>query len=144
MKYFAYGSNMDPVRMSFRCKGARAVGTAILPDHRLTFRRWRTWRTGLADVEPAPGERVVGVLWEIDERHERRLDRYEAVDRDLYRKERARVIAAGGHEFDVMIYVATLTGPKRPSKRYLRLLIRGAERNGLPPEYVETLHASRG
>ena len=59
MLYFAYGSNMDPVGMRGRCPGARAVGVARLPAHRLIFVADRP-DAGLAvpSVEQSAGDEV--------------------------------------------------------------------------------------
>jgi gamma-glutamylcyclotransferase (GGCT)/AIG2-like uncharacterized protein YtfP len=138
VKYFAYGSNMDPVRMRIRCPGATSLGPALLRDHRLTFRRWLAWRTGIGHVERAHGESVWGVLWEIDDGHERRLDRYEAVGRGLYTREFVQVEHSGSL-VESLIYLATPEGYKRPSRRYLALLVRGAKHHGLPADYQAAL-----
>ena len=36
--YFAYGSNMEPVRMTRRCLGAYPLGRAVLRNYKLTER----------------------------------------------------------------------------------------------------------
>lgn len=36
--YFAYGSNMEPVRMAWRCPGAYPLGRAVLRNYKLTER----------------------------------------------------------------------------------------------------------
>lgn len=142
MKYFAYGANMDPVGMARRCPTAEVIGPAILRDHALCFRWWRRWRTGVAHVEASEGSMVWGVLWEIGPEDERRLDRYEDLARGLYTKATVTVETAEvPHE--AMAYVATGRIQKRPSRRYLRLLVRGAEAYGAPPAYVEALRAFR-
>ena len=124
--------------MRMRCPGARALGAASLNDYRLVFRRWRAWRTGLADIEPSPGAVVWGVLWDIDEPCARRLDRYEGVHFGLYSKQVVRVEGE-----DAMVYVSSLRAPKRPSQRYLRLILRGAGSNNLPSDYVGELRRAR-
>lgn len=141
MLYFAYGSNMDPDQMAVRCPGAAAQGPARLPDHGLAFARESLlWGGGVATVEPAPGEEVWGVLWEIGEDDEAALDRYEGVDHGAYYKAVVGVDAGEARE-TALIYVCSSKRWKRPSARYLAGLIRGARAHGLPDGYVGRLAA---
>ena len=139
--YFAYGSNMDPVQMAVRCPTSRALGTASLGDHRLTFvRDSPAWGGGVGSIEPAQGEVVWGVLWELAPEDEAALDAYESVEAQVYRKAKAFVETPDG-PVEVMLYVVVDPQPKSPSARYLRALIRGAASFGVPEEYVEQLRA---
>lgn len=142
MRYFAYGSNMDPRQMAGRCPGAIALGVARLDGHRLAF-RWDSpgWGGGVADVEEASGEEVWGVLWELSAAHEATLDRYEGVDADVYRK-RAVLVEQDERVVRAFLYVM-LPGraPKPPSGRYVRALVRGAGAHGLPERYIRTLRS---
>ena len=36
--FFAYGSNMEPVRMAWRCPGVYPLGRAVLRNYKLTER----------------------------------------------------------------------------------------------------------
>lgn len=137
--YFAYGSNMDPVQMARRCPGARALGAALLPGHALTF-TWDSgfWRGGVGHVVPADADEVWGVLWEIDDAHEASLDRYELVAKNVYTKATVTV-RHRDRDVEALIYLATATYWRQPSRRYLRALIRGAEAHELPATYVTRL-----
>ena len=76
--YFAYGSNLEPDQMRARCPGSRVLCRAILPDHVLVFRGFsRDWEGAVATVEPAPGEVVHGVVFEVTPADVESLDRYE-------------------------------------------------------------------
>ena len=76
--YFAYGSNMNPVRMSERCPGATPVGIGILRNYRLTERLY-------ADIDFQEGGEVHGVLYFLNERHLRSLDAREGYPK-VYRR----------------------------------------------------------
>lgn len=76
--YFAYGSNLDDDQMRSRCPSAREVGRAVLGNHALTFGGFsHRWGGAVASVLRAPGGRVEGVLYQIDEGDVRALDRFE-------------------------------------------------------------------
>lgn len=68
--YFAYGSNMNPDRISERIPQARVVGKAYIKGWTLKERLY-------ADIERKIGGRVEGVLYLITESELHRLDAYE-------------------------------------------------------------------
>ena len=72
--YIAYGSNMNFSQMRYRCPNARFVETKILKDVRLVFRRSGG---GYANLEKADGYRTPVVIYEITDKCEKALDRYE-------------------------------------------------------------------
>ena len=77
--YIAYGSNINLEQMAYRCPNSKVVGTRMIPDYELEFR-------GVATIVPKEGAEVPVLLWEIDQRDELSLDRYEGFPR-MYRKE---------------------------------------------------------
>jgi len=68
--YFAYGANLHPGSMQWRCPEAQAQGAFILRDWELRFYSHAT-------IEPRKGSQVAGVLWEITEACEQSLDVFE-------------------------------------------------------------------
>ena len=64
--YFAYGSNMNPARVVARIGETRRAVHGWLEEHRLSFdKASRVEGIAHANVQPAPGERVEGVLYEL-------------------------------------------------------------------------------
>lgn len=150
MRYFAYGSNMDPRQMRVRCPSSRALGRALLEDHALRFTRWSPRRAcGVADVVPSPGDTVWGVVYELDDDDGTRLDGFEGFvpgrDGNGYRRvDRSVLVDGDGHRrVGVMTYEVCERSTDRllPSAAYLRHLLDGAEHWGLPAEYLATLRA---
>ena len=75
MLLFAYGSNLAAEEVA---PEARFLGAAVLPDFRLALtRRSIRWGGGVADVVPAPGERVWGAAYDAPEAALTALDRKE-------------------------------------------------------------------
>ena len=87
--YIAYGSNLNIEQMGFRCPYAVPIGTTVLTDYRLMFRGGMDGNA-VATIEPAKGESVPVLLWEITPRDEEALDRYEGWPR-LYRKSLSKI-----------------------------------------------------
>ena len=80
--YLAYGSNLSLDQMDHRCPDARIVGTAEIKDYRLSYKGSGTGN--YATIEPAEGYYVPVLVWEISERDERNLDRYEGYNEHGY------------------------------------------------------------
>jgi cation transport regulator ChaC len=142
MLYFAYGSNMHPGQMRKRCPGCAFVAAARLKEHRLVFSRvWAPWGGGgVADIQPAAGGVVEGVVWEITEAHREALDKYEEYPTAYTRKD---VVAEtfDGRTLTAFAYVARPVGTYRPSRRYLTQIIEGARAHGLSPGHLAFLEA---
>ena len=73
MLYFAYGSNLHQEQMKRRCSGCKYLKKYILQDYRLTFRS----ELCVADIEYKKGFSVQGALYEITDKDENCLDKYE-------------------------------------------------------------------
>lgn len=122
--YFAYGSNLDPGGMSYRCPTAKPLGPARLDDWRLTFR-------GVADIVPAKGTSVRGALWLVTEADIKSLDRYEGAPH-YYRQDWVTV-DFGGKLVKAMTYI--MVGDHEvglPSPFYLETIATGFRHFGLP------------
>ena len=141
--YFAYGSNMATSQMADRCPGAVSLGAARLPGFRLAFDAWSNRRGGLvADVLPASGSDVWGVLWTVTEHHAEALDRYEGVGRGQYRREHVRVESASGDQVEAFAYVICNPGEEGPTTdAYRALLLEGAREHALPSGWVKAIEA---
>ena len=71
----AFGSNLDEARMAYRCPGAVPVGTTMIKNHRLAFRRSATGFYATLDVDL--GMETPAVVWKLSKANLRRLDGFE-------------------------------------------------------------------
>ena len=140
MLYFAYGYNMQSEHMRQQCPGSRLVAKVRLRDHRLVFSRWwDAWGGGgVADVQPAAGEVVEGVIWDITAADREALDRFEAYPTSYSRKD-VIVETWDGQRLGAFASVARPEGSYRPARDYLTRIIAGAEEQGLSPAYLTFL-----
>lgn len=131
MLYFGYGANTNHRQMAARCPGARFLGQALLPDHRLLFR-------GVADVTEAIGQHVQGALWDVTPEHLSALDRFEGYP-TLYIRTNLRIIPTRLDVPHRAIIYRMQPGyrPSLPSKSYLETLIEGYLDCGLSREQLE-------
>ena len=141
--YFAYGSNLDPRtflgRRRMRPDDAR---TAILAGYRLVFDLpVGSGERGVANLLPEPTASVQGVAYAITSRQAARLDRTEGVPR-AYRRESVALTTHRGAALAAYTLVCPRRVPSRkPSPRYMGLLLRGARHHGLPADYITYLRA---
>ncbi|KAL6410393.1 Gamma-glutamylcyclotransferase-like protein [Ilyonectria robusta] len=90
--YFAYGSNLHLRQMKRRCPGSKFIGCA-----RLSHYRWQINERGYANVVEAEGHWVDGLVYEIDEEDEARLDINEGVSKNAYTKRYMTVLLNRAH-----------------------------------------------
>ena len=112
-----------------RCPDATVYGQAVLDNYDLRFRG-----SGVATVEPKEGACVYGLLWELTDKCEASLDRYEGYPR-LYIKQTLEVRTFDGQRVPVMAYIMNPElhlKPSLPPRDYYLGIKAGYEQNGLP------------
>jgi hypothetical protein len=147
MYHFAYGSNLDPFQMRVRCPDARLIGIARLDGFRVCFpRRSRVRDSAVISIEPAEGESVWGVIYELDVEDLQRLDDREGFiktrDPSLNQRNRitVRVENPEGQSMVAEVYVAVPSAdPGLPSAHYVGFLVGCAAECGLPKSHLVAL-----
>lgn len=142
--YFAYGSNLDRDTFVGR-RGMRPLEAvpASLDGFELVFDLpVGPGERGVANLLDAPGSVVHGVVWAISARQASHLDETEGVHRGYYLRRAVQVTAPDGREIGAFTYQSShgVSG-RKPSRRYLGLLLRGARHHDLPREWIATLRA---
>lgn len=151
MHYFAYGSNMNPARMTREGVRWTTRSAARLDGWRIAFRK----RAGdspvhaYATIEPAPGACVEGVLYLLAAVDDiARLDAFEEVP-NRYRRQTVRVrtgtavdAPAGAEAILAEVYVAqpaACADGLLPESWYIAHMLAASDL--LSPEYVAFLRA---
>jgi hypothetical protein len=139
---FAYGGNMNPgVLIDRRGIEPRESTAGRLEGYRLAFTApGLPWvEPAFANIEPAPGDAVHGVLHRLTTRQLRRLDLFEGGGL-AYRHLDLQVSAYDGRNIRARVYSSIrVSAEKAPSCRYLNILREGARHHGLHPDYVRML-----
>lgn len=149
-RVFAYGSNMhrsDLLR--WHEANRRAVPTifadrpAVLENYSLAWNFYSTGRRGgAANVEPQPGDRVCGLVLEIDDVTLLSLDEKEGYP-DVYDRMVLPVTVHDGTQLSAWVYRVTAThcstGFVPPHRAYLSLLLEAARSYGFDPAYIDIL-----
>jgi cation transport regulator ChaC len=136
--YFAYGSNLCRAIFVER-RGMLPLATrwGWLEGHRLCFNiPIGPGERGVANLGADAAARTCGALYLLKPEEFDRLDGTELVDRGLYRRVAVEVLAEGSERVAAFTYVSSVdVAGRKPSPRYLGLLLDGARELGLPEEW---------
>jgi hypothetical protein len=138
LKYFAYGSNMHPLRLKARTPSCRAFGVAHLTSYKLCFHKrgqdgsgkCNAWFTG------DPTDHIIGVVYTITRQDKPRLDQAEGLGRG-YNETMLRLTIAG-NKHTVFFYVADssyIDNTLKPFTWYKALVMAGCHAHRLPDIY---------
>ncbi len=126
--YFAYGSNMNPARVTARIGATRRVMAGVLRDYSLRFdKASKIAGIAHANVAAVVGERVEGVLFELERPEQiRMMDPFEGYPTD-YERHRLPVTTREG-DIEAWVYIAapgTTAMALQPAREYLEHLLAG-------------------
>lgn len=142
--YFAYGSNMNRAQMRSRAGQIFEEQPVRLENYEMLFNKKARGGSATANIRPAPGRTVFGVLYNIPETAFRNLDRFEGVP-EHYRRIEVNVTDGAGRKIAAQAYIATkVEKGLRPAPHYLQVILDGAGEHGLPAEYIGEIKATAG
>ncbi len=141
MRYFAYGSNMDPRRMKKRGVEFTSREWACLKGWRLEFNKEASSGPGVgyANIVEDKDGVVEGILYEITEEGLYKLDDYEVCP-DHYARIQVGVVLKSGEGVEANTYVAQpdwVSEGLKPTRDYIQHLLAGCDL--LSHEYCERL-----
>jgi gamma-glutamylcyclotransferase len=139
--YFAYASNMNRAQMRSRAGEILEERPGRLENYELAFNKKVRGGTAGANIRPAPGKAVEGILYKINESAFRNLDRFEGAPVH-YRRIQVSVKDRDGRPVVAEAFIATkVEKGLRPAAHYLKTILDGAAEHGLPQDYVESIRA---
>ena len=130
MLYFAFGSNLYQKQMKKRCKDSKYIGCHKLKGYKLVFRHMY-YGGGVADVERKKNSTVLGAIYRISKRDEKKLDDYEDFP-NLYIKKYFKILG----KKVMFYYMPRKSRHVSPSKRYLNIIIKGYKDCGYRDTYI--------
>jgi gamma-glutamylcyclotransferase len=131
MYYFAYGSNMNPERMSERNISFSSRQLAKLFCFRLEFNKVssRNPNEGYANIVPDKNSIIEGAVYEIPGSDLSTLDQFEGYP-DHYQKIQVTIQLKNFNEVETITYIAHPDKIKvglKPSKGYIKHLLAGED-----------------
>jgi len=140
--HFAFASNMSRAQMRARAGEILEERPGRLENYELVFNKKVRGGTGGANLRPAPGKFVLGVLYKIHESAFRNLDRFEGVPQH-YRRIEVSVQDPSGRTIPAQVFIATKVDKSlRPAPHYLKSILEGATEHQLPADYIESIKAA--
>jgi cation transport regulator ChaC len=140
--YFAYASNMSRAQMKSRAGEVFEERAGRLENYELVFNKKARGGSATANIRPAPGQAVEGVLYKINEQAFHALDRFEGAPQH-YRRIEVSVLDGGGQRISAQAFIATkVEKGLRPAAHYLKTILDGAREHGLPEEYLQKIQAA--
>jgi gamma-glutamylcyclotransferase len=142
--YFAYASNMNRAQMRARAGEILEEKLGRLENYELAFNKKVRGGSAGANIRPAPGKSVEGVLYKINESAFRNLDRFEGAPVH-YRRIEVTVRDSEDRAVPAQAFIATkVEKGLHPAAHYLKTILDGAAEHNLPAEYVARIRASAG
>ncbi len=148
--YFAYGSNMSErrLRAKNRAPSAKVVGTGMLKDYCLTFRKLSKDGSGKCTIEYCKSGKVYGVLFKINKDEKEKLDAAEGlckgytditVDIEIIGTKYPKSYECGKIVCAKTYYGTNLKLNLKPYAWYKKHVLVGAKEQNLPQCYIDYL-----
>jgi len=134
---------MASERLLARIPGARKVCNAILPDHRLRFRKSDNGKSGKCDIEMTGNrlDRVHGAVYQISDQDKTVLDQYEGLGVG-YNDKLVELSSDNKQLLSAITYYALLTDEAMiPYHWYKGHVLHGAIEHRLPTDYISMIEA---
>lgn len=140
--YFAYGSNLHPLRLAQRVPSARLLGAVTLPGYRLVFNKLSIDGSSKCNIERSTCENdcVYGAIYTMDAKQKQLLDKFEgkgytdvAVNLD-FQGETYRC-------FSYQARASYIVANVHPYHWYKALLLSGGEYLGFPRTYLDDIRS---
>ncbi|XP_041650431.1 gamma-glutamylcyclotransferase b isoform X3 [Cheilinus undulatus] len=135
--------NLLKERLQLKNPSASVHCVARLKDYKLVFGNFKgmvsdRWHGGVATIERSPGDEVWGVVWRMNMSDLESLDSQENVTLGAYSPVELSVTSKK-EELSCRTYIMNSCIYAPPSPQYLKVIVMGAEQNGLPKDYQEKL-----
>lgn len=144
LHYFAYGSNLHPVRLVERVPSARFVGTVELTHHDLLFHKKSHDGSGKCNLlrTGAESDRVHGAIYALDPEHKVLLDRHEGKGSGYM--DNPLKVQHQGMDYSCFTYLAQpsyIVDHLQPYHWYKKLVLLGALYCQFPHSYVAAIES---
>ena len=137
--YFAFGSNMYPKQMKKRIGTIPYAKRAHLPGYQFLFNKLGSDGTGKGNIVKNDKNVVWGVIFRCNQEAMNKIDDFEGVKHNHYRRKNVDVFTDDEKEFQAITYVANdewVRSNLKPNPEYLKIILDGASHYKLPPEYI--------
>ena len=145
LHYFAYGSNLHPVRLGKRISSAELIGAVELTGYRLKFHKTSEDESGKCNAfaTGSSSDLIHGALYQLAFEHKPILDRIEGTGHGGYIPSEISV-RHRHHEYACFTYLAEpshLNDDLEPYHWYKQLVVLGAKYLNFPEAYIASIES---
>ena len=144
LHYFAYGSNLHPVRLTERVPSAKFVGAVELAYHNLAFHKKSHDGSGKCNLlhTGAEFDLVHGAIYQLDSEHKALLDKYEGKGSGY--TDKPLKVQHQGQDYSCFTYLAQpshIVDHLQPYHWYKKLVLLGARYLQFPHSYLAAIES---
>ena len=140
--YFAYGSNLHPVRLIERVPSAELVGVSKYPRHALSFHKRSHDGSSKCNMFSSEADFIYGAIYKLNPEHKDELDKFEGkgygyIDQQI-------TLEHNEIQYTCFTYLAQrsyIVSDLKPYHWYKKLVILGAQYLKFPDRYVSSIKA---
>lgn len=142
--YFAYGSNLHPMRLLDRVPSAKLIVATQIDNHRLTFHKRSIDGSSKCDLFKTgePSDLVHGAIYELAPEHKSTLDTFEGkgvgyIDNEIR-------LECQGEEYVCFAYLAQpshIVDSLKPYHWYKEMVVLGAKFLKFPDSYISSIES---
>lgn len=130
---------MSHEQMMKRCPGSQFLYEAYLEDYKFIYDGFSLKREGpVANIFLNEGSVVRGGVFDISDRDLEKLDYHEGYP-GSYNRSLLTIKNIMGLQHEAIVYFRTKQKEGRPSRKYLDIILRGADDCGLSEEYIKSV-----
>jgi len=142
--YFAYGSNLHPVRLKERVPSAELVGVATHSAHKLSFDKKSHDGSSKCNIynSGSDSDLIYGAIYKLKPEHKAVLDRFEGKGKGYI--DHSIVLNHNGAEVSCFTYLAQqshIVDNLKPYHWYKKLVLLGAQYLDFPENYISLITA---
>ena len=142
--YFAYGSNLHPMRLMKRVASAELIGVATHLNHRLTFHKKSKDGSSKCNMfySGSESDLFYGAIYKLKQEHKNELDGFEGKGYGYI--DNLITLNHDGVEYTCFTYLAQqshIVDNVKPYHWYKKLVVLGAHYLDFPAPYVASIEA---
>ncbi len=140
--YFAYGSNLHPMRLMERVSSAELVGVADHPKHKLTFHKKSIDGSSKCNMFNScnKSDLIYGAIYKLKPEHKNELDKFEGkgsgyIDNQI-------MLKLNGNDYTCFTYLAQqshIVENLKPYHWYKKMVILGTKYLDFPKNYISSI-----
>ncbi len=142
INYFAYGSNLHPVRLMDRVASAKLVAVHEISKHNLIFHKKSNDGSSKCNLlqTGSAADLAYGAIYEIDPEHKSTLDRFEGIGHG-YKDDQFNVLHHGQSYicFKYSAQQSHIVNNLQPYHWYKKLVVLGARYLQFPDAYIHSI-----